>query len=83
MSALITFRSLTYAQRGLLTLGRSGIPGRIVSVPRGLSDRGCAYAVSFSDHRWENAAEVLDTAGADYGKVFLREADGSYRQVRP
>ena len=66
---LILFRSLTYAQRGRHVLERAGITAVLRRAPADLTDRGCAYGLKLRADRL-------------HGRVFLREADGSYREVR-
>ena len=83
MSALILFRSLTYAQRGFFVLSRSGIPGKLIKAPRDLTDRGCAYGVLISDNRLAQAKEELAAQHAEYSSVWLRNALGEYHEAEP
>ena len=43
---LITFRSLTHAQRSSRVLERAGITTAVIKAPQGLSSSGCAYAIT-------------------------------------
>ena len=43
---LLMCRSLTYAQKSVKLLERSGITAAVVKAPPGLSRSGCGYAVS-------------------------------------
>ena len=43
---LITFRSLTHAQRAARVLERAGITTAVIKAPQGLSSNGCAYALT-------------------------------------
>ena len=42
---LLMCRSLTYAQKSVKLLERSGITAAVVKAPQGLSSSGCGYAV--------------------------------------
>ena len=44
----ITFRSLTYAQRGEQTLRSGGIKSRMRRTPRWMEERGCGYGVEIT-----------------------------------
>ena len=41
---LLMCRSLTYAQKSVKLLERSGITAAVVKAPQGLSSSGCGYA---------------------------------------
>lgn len=77
---LITFRSLTHAQRAARLLERSGFTAAVIKAPQGLSANGCAYAVTLRARVGE-ALTLLRASRLRLGKVFRREADGSYREV--
>ena len=79
---LITFRSLTHAQRSARLLERSGLTATVVKAPQGLSDKGCAYAVTLRS-RMEEALELLRGSGMRIGRVFRRGPDGNYAEVKP
>ena len=81
MSAVILFRSLTYAQRGIRVLGESGIPSTLIHAPAGLSDRGCAYGALVSPRRIARAVKTLNDREVPHGKVFLPDEDGGYREA--
>lgn len=81
-SCLILFRSLTYAQRGRLVLERSGITATVRKAPAAVTDRGCAYGLKLRTDRLSQALTALKTAGADHGRVFEYQPDGTLREVR-
>ncbi len=80
MSALIMFRSLTYAQRALRSLGRGGIPADITKAPQGTTDRGCTYCLRLAERRLYSALQCLYRDGIEHGRV-LQWTDGEYREV--
>ena len=81
MSAIILFRSLTYAQRGVRILGASGIPANVVKAPAGISDRGCVYAAGVSQRNLRQALHILSAQEVSHGGVFLHDGKGNYTEV--
>ena len=76
---LITFRSLTHAQRSARVLERAGITTAVIKAPQGLSSSGCAYAITLRRNP-EMALELLKQNGLSIGKVFQRGTDGRYTE---
>jgi hypothetical protein len=79
---LITFRTLTQAQRAARILERAGYTVTLRRTPAGLSRSGCGYALNLRRGAAE-AAELLKTNGLWTGRLFRREEDGEYREVLP
>lgn len=77
---LITFRSLTHAQRAARLLERGGFTATVIKAPQGLSEKGCAYAVTLRGRVGE-ALTLLRGSSLRMGRVFRREADGTYTEV--
>ena len=78
---LIICRSLTYAQRTANVLERYGISAYIMRTPRTLAGEGCSHAVKVSQRRLPDAMRVLSRTGLSPQRLFVLEADGSYREV--
>ena len=78
----ITCRSLTHAQRAAVILERSGITATVNRIPKGLSPKGCAYAVVVR-RRTREALRILESGRIAYGKVFERGESGEFREVQP
>ena len=76
---LITFRSLTHAQRSARVLERAGITTAVIKAPQGLSSSGCAYAITLRREP-ETALTLLKQNGLAIGKLFQRGADGRYTE---
>ena len=79
---LITFRTLTQAQRAARLLERAGYTLAIRRIPAELSRSGCGYGVTLRRSAYE-AAELLKTNGLWTGKLFRREGEEPYREVLP
>jgi hypothetical protein len=83
MSAIILFRSLTYAQRGVYTLRSLGIPATVVKAPPETTDRGCTYAAGISHRSLRRALSELDSRAVPHGRAFVPGPDGKYREAAP
>jgi len=79
---LITCRSLTYAQKTAQLLERNGINAAVVKTPQGLSSAGCGYAVSIYKNL-PSALSLLKSANMLSGKLFERQPNGSFVEVKP
>ena len=77
MHYLLTFRSLTYAQRAARVLERAGITGTVSRVPKAASTRGCAYCVIVPARYMDWAVSILKAAGLEPERVLLRHPDGT------
>ena len=77
MHYLLSFRSLTFAQRAARVLERAGIAGTVSRVPKAASTRGCAYCVIVPARHKERAVAVLASAGLGPERVLLRHPDGT------
>ncbi len=78
MQYLLTYRSLTYAQRAARLLERAGVTGTLSRVPKDASARGCAYCVAVPARHRDRALGVLSKAGFGPERVLLRHEDGSW-----
>ena len=73
---LITFRSVTPAQRGENLLRKGGIACAIVRTPRVLAEQGCGYSLRVRQGQLKAAVELLRTKGIAYRKVYaIREGN--------
>lgn len=78
---LLLCRSITHAQRMSAALGRIGVRGRVTRPPVGLTNMGCAYAVSVGASYYERAMQELAAARLTPERVFLVSDDGAYREI--
>ena len=83
MSAIILFRSLTYAQRGVHILQAGGVPATVVKAPPETTDRGCTYAAGLSIRYLRRALAILDGRGIVHGRAFVPGPEGVYREAAP
>ena len=78
---LIMCPSLTTAQRSQKLLERSGISAALVKAPQGLNTLGCGYALSLY-RNFSEAVSMLKRSGMLKGKLFSREQNGEYIEVK-
>lgn len=78
---LIICRSLTYAQKTAAALERAGITAHIMRSPRSVAGTGCSHAVKVSERRLTDALTVLNRVEMSPSRVYIVEADGSYKEV--
>ena len=75
-SCMITFRSVTPAQRGEVILRREGIQAMVQRTPRSLAEQGCGYSIRVSCGQLPKAAEILRQKGIAYRKTYhIREGN--------
>lgn len=82
-SYLITFRSVTYAQRAERALERSNISCRLRRTPRWMEERGCGYAVEAKLTDLEQGIGILRQQGIPYRKSYRMTADGGVEEKEP
>lgn len=69
-SYLITFRSVTPAQRGESLLRKEGIPCSLQRTPRVLAEQGCGYSLRLGGAQLQKAVELLRQKGIHYRKTY-------------
>lgn len=67
---LITFRSVTYAQKAERLLKNAGILCALQRTPKELSNRGCGYCLRLQGREALKAAQLLQDAQLPYEKVY-------------
>lgn len=73
---LITFRSVTFAQKGERLLKKTGIECTLQRTPRELSERGCGYCLRIRARDAMTAVELLRENGVTYGKTYAMTEGG-------
>ncbi len=66
---LVTFRSVTYAQKAQRALERRGVSAYMLRTPREYAQRGCGYSLRISKKMADAALEILRREGLLQGKV--------------
>ena len=73
---LITFRSITFAQKGERMLQKAGIGCSLQRTPKVLSERGCGYCLRVHRENAFAAVGVIKENGLPYGKVYKPGENG-------
>ena len=69
-SCMITFRSVTPAQRGETLLRREGIQASLQRTPRAMAEQGCGYSLRLNCRDMQRAKEILRQKGIAYRKIY-------------
>lgn len=78
---LITFRSVTPAQRGEGVLRRAGFNCSIRRTPRWMEEQGCGYSLRVRHIDAARAVQLLQAADVHYKKVYLQRENGALEEL--
>jgi hypothetical protein len=73
---LITFRSVTVAQKAERVLKNAGLFCSLQRTPKTLSERGCGYCLRLRERDGAEAVARLREHPVPYGKVYALRGDG-------
>lgn len=76
----ITFRSVTYAQRGERVLREASIPCTLQRATRMMEERGCGYSLALGQRDGPRAVGVLRANRVPFRKVYAGEG-GNLEEV--
>ena len=77
---LITFRSVTYAQRAEQAFRTVGIDAVLRRTPKELSTRGCGYGLRIQGKDSLAAVELLREREIAFGKVYAQGRNGKMEE---
>ena len=78
----ITFRSVTYAQRGERILTDKGIRCTVQRTPKWMEEQGCGYALRIWTRDIRRTAEQLRTAQLPMRKIYVQGRDGKLEELQ-
>ena len=78
---MITFRSVTPAQRGESLLKRAGIDCALHRTPRWMEEQGCGYSLRLRQEDGLPAAELLRQNQVQFRKIYLRQENGRVEEL--
>ena len=78
---LITFRSITPAQRAESVLRRAGLECSVQRTPRWMAAQGCGYSLRVRTQDVMPAVELLRSGGVAFQKVYLRKEKGAVEEL--
>lgn len=79
--AFITFRSVTFAQRGESVMRRAGIGCSLRRTPKHLEQRGCGYSMGLRLRDLPRAKALLEQEGVPYRKVYQADRNGALQEL--
>ncbi|MGN1016219.1 MAG: DUF3343 domain-containing protein [Faecousia sp.] len=77
----ITFRSVTFAQRGERVLQSAKIRCTLQRTPRWMEEQGCGYCLRLYTKELAAAAELLVREGVPFRKLYEQTAQGQLEEV--
>ena len=77
----ITFRSVTFAQRGEKLLSRQNHRVSLMRTPRWMEEQGCGYCLKLSCAQTPRAVAVLQESQIHYRKVYLYRKEGQLEEM--
>ena len=80
---MITFRSVTPAQRAEEALRQGGISCQLMRTPRQIQEQGCGYCLRLSWAQWPAALQRLTGSGISYQKIYEVYPQGRWEEMRP
>jgi hypothetical protein len=78
----VTFRSITFAQRGERVLQKAGISCLLQRTPRWMEAQGCGYSLRLSMQEMPKAIAMLRQQRVPMRKIYLQMEDGEVQEVQ-
>lgn len=80
-NCLITFRSVTPAQRADILLRRDGFKCSLRRTPRWMEERGCGYSIQVQFADVSSCVAALRRNKLPFRKVYLLHQDGGAEEL--
>ena len=80
-ACLITFRSITPAQRGEKVLRNAGVECAVQRTPRFMQEQGCGYSLAVNPGSAHRCVELLRQGRVPFQKIYLRRESGGYEEL--
>ncbi len=77
----ITFRSVTFAQRGERLLKQQGVGCTLLRTPRWMEEQGCGYALKLWTRDVFPAVRLLQENKLPMRRVYVQNADGQMEEI--
>ena len=78
---IITFRSVTPAQRADRVFRNAGIPCHLGRTPRWMEEQGCGYNLRIRYLELEDVMDLLKNHKISYRKVYIVGANGAMEEL--
>lgn len=77
----ITFRSVTFAQRGEAVLEKAGIRCAMQRTPRWMEEQGCGYCIRLPGAQVHGGIQILRGSHVPFRRVYCQNADGELKEL--
>ena len=77
----VTFRSITFAQRGERAVRQGGMDCVLQRTPRWMEERGCGYCIRIRPGDTQRVVQRLQSGGIPFSKVYARKEGGGVEEV--
>ena len=81
MTYYITFRSVTFAQRGEKLLRQGGVDCVLQRTPQWMEQRGCGYCLRIRPGDSLQALELLRRGGLPHSKLYAQTETGRVEEL--
>lgn len=81
-SYFVTFRSITYAQRGQSLLKTNGVETALQRTPKRMQERGCGYGLKLKQEQAWMAVQLLQENRIPFVKVYVQRPGGETEEVK-
>lgn len=78
---IITFRSVTPAQRGEGVLKRAGMECSVQRTPKWMEEQGCGYSLRLRVSQAATAVELLRAKEVPFKRVYLQRENGKIEEM--
>lgn len=79
---LITFRSITFGQKGERVLRSGGIACLLRKTPKNISARGCGYCLQLRASDGPEGLRLLQNAQVGHTGIYLMSSDGNVEEIK-
>lgn len=79
--SLITFRSVTPAQRGEKHLQRMGYDCSLLRTPRWMQEQGCGYSIRVRNADVQQCVQIFREIGIPFQKIYLLRDNGATEEL--
>jgi len=81
-NCIITFRSVTPAQRAEEVLRRAGVECTVQRTPKWMEEKGCGYSLHLHCRDIMSASMMLRQAGVHFRRAYNLREDGTPEELR-
>lgn len=77
----ITFRSVTFAQRGEQLLNKAGFRAALLRTPKWMENQGCGYSLRIRTEDIFSVISALREKGIAFRRIYVQNPDGTLEEA--